>query len=110
MSFVTQPEQAGKQTRQVPCANCGKAFSLAPTGRPSRFCSGKCRTAAHRKQHQDNPPGLDLRRKPKTSELLNYCQIELGADSPVSALCEMMSDLSEKDFAFVKRWIKQATK
>ena len=110
MSFVTQPDQASKQTQHIPCANCGKEFSPAPTGRPSRFCSGKCRTAAHRKHNQANPPDLDLRRKPKTSELLNYCQIELGADSPVSALCEMMTDLSEKDFAFVKRWIKQSVR
>lgn len=36
------------------CAQCGRFFKTSSTGRPAKYCSGKCRVAAHRK-HQDQP-------------------------------------------------------
>ena len=45
------------------CENCGKRFEAPTTGRPKRFCHGRCRVMAHRKARSAQVPaslvGLD---------------------------------------------------
>jgi len=36
---------------QTTCLECGEPFENAPTGRPRRYCSGRCRKAANRRKH-----------------------------------------------------------
>lgn len=44
------------------CARCGTDFPRAATGRPARYCSGRCRVAAHREHHAVPAVMRDARR------------------------------------------------
>jgi hypothetical protein len=35
----------------TPCEQCGRPVPQPWTGRPRQFCSGRCRSAAHRARH-----------------------------------------------------------
>jgi hypothetical protein len=60
-------EARSRLTHEVTCARCGSAFSASmPT---ARFCSGRCRVAAHRAEQRREKEseielGDDLRRFP----------------------------------------------
>ncbi len=41
------------------CEFCGAPIARAATGRPRRYCSGRCRTAANRERSTFAPAGLD---------------------------------------------------
>ena len=53
-----QSPEVGSGTAQPrPCQRCGKPLTIDGSrgGRPAKFCSGACRTAAHRALHRTAP-------------------------------------------------------
>lgn len=45
-------------TSENACKWCGSAVEPSGVGRPLEYCSGKCRTAAHRARRRASPAGL----------------------------------------------------
>lgn len=50
------PDTANDQQATSACQRCGRPIDNGPRlGRPAKFCSGACRTAAHRERHRELP-------------------------------------------------------
>ena len=51
------PEPGAETVRPSTCQRCGKPLNTDGSrgGRPARYCSGACRTAAHRARHRTAP-------------------------------------------------------
>ena len=84
------------------CIECGQSFVTNRNGRKHEYCSSKCRVAGHRKKP------VTIETKPTPAEWLDRITESLESDTRASAICELISVLSEREFKFIKRWINQS--
>ena len=59
-----RPKAGADTSRRRTCQRCGKPLNTdgARGGRPAKYCSGACRTAAHRARHRTAPDSTGHRR------------------------------------------------
>lgn len=77
----------------------------------AEFCVDKIRNKARIHQYINQCVALSgsSAQKSRTDKAFKHCIRELGADGRVSVITELMSSLSDKDFAQIKQWIKQSS-
>lgn len=77
----------------------------------AEFCIDKIKNKSRIHQYINQCVALSRNssQKSRTEKAFKHCIRELGADSHVSVITELMSGLSDKEFAQIKQWVKQSS-